>query len=73
MSFTSVVLRFGLCSLASGDDADDISVLPLAVTHQQKPCVQAHAQKDEAVFSVGVLFVKELQGEVVVKDGLGHL
>jgi hypothetical protein len=73
MSFTSVVLSFVLRSLSSRDYADDISVFSLAVAYQEKPGVRTHAQKKESILVDRVLFIKELNSEVVIEDSLGYL
>lgn len=57
-------------TLACGDDADNISCVPLTVANKEKVSAGAHAQQQEGLFASGVLFVKELNSEFVVKDGL---
>jgi hypothetical protein len=73
MSFTLVIRGFSLCCFASGDDANDISVLSLAVAYQEEPGIRTHAQEKKPVFINRVLFIEELNGEIVIEDSLGHL
>lgn len=43
-------------------------MLPLTVTHNQKPSLVAEAKHEEAIFRFGVFFIEELERELVIED-----
>lgn len=59
--------------LARGNDADDATIVALTVAYQEKVSAAAHAQHKKAFLIGGVGLIVELDGELVVEDGLSLL
>lgn len=62
-----------LSCFARRNDANDATAVALAVANQEKVSAAAHAEHEKALFACGVQFVVELNGELVVEDGLSLL
>ena len=56
---------FVLGCFASGDDSDHITTLPKAMTHHENPKPCAHPKQEEALFSLIVFIVIELDSLLI--------
>src|ERR1700741_1839547 len=68
ISATSVERAFTPCCLASRDDANQVALLALAMADDEQFVTGTHAQQQESLLVRRMLFVKELDGELVIED-----
>jgi len=70
MSDTSVKHTFTLGCLASRDDSNDVPALPFTVADDEQFGLITHAQQGKAFFIDRVIFIEELNGEIIIENGL---
>jgi hypothetical protein len=70
---TPIKCALSLGGFACRDDSNEITCFTLAVADEEDPSGIAHAKEEEAFFLGGVLIVVELNGKLVIEDGLGLL
>jgi hypothetical protein len=71
--YTSTKLVFALGCLACGDDADNRTVIPFAMTDDEQFCTRTHTKHQEALFVGGVIFIDELNAKFVEEYRLGFI
>lgn len=68
--FASVKSTFTLGRLVSGNNADDVSCIPFAVTDKKQSCARAHAQQQKTLLVTRVILIEELNGKLIIENGL---
>jgi len=60
-----VDVLFSSRCLTRGDDSHDVATFPVTADDDQCPQFDAHAQKEEAILSAGVIWIIDQDGELV--------
>lgn len=57
-------------SFSGRDDPDDVALASFAMANNQQPRLVAETEHQESVFRFGVIAIKKLHGELVIKHRL---
>lgn len=65
--------RFVPCGFPGRDDPNGALVVPVAISDDEDPRVGAPAEDEEAVLGLGIVWIRDDQGGIVIEYCLGLL